>query len=301
MELPPLPRTTFSTGIDLHAHTTASDGEWTPAQLIAEAARAELAALAVTDHDTVDGAALACGLAPDGLVVVAGIEMAARNAFGRCDILGLFIDVDSIGLRSDLARLRTWRENRAEEMVHRLNRAGVPVSMDSVRTCAGSATIGRPHVAHALVDGGFSIDIADAFARHLAEGCAGYIPSAQLTSAQVISTIHGAGGVAVLAHPARIGLAGKVLEEAAEALKAEGLDALECWYSTHTEAETASLLALSRRLGLLVSGGSDFHGPTVKPAIHLGCVTGRRGAPVELYPPLLARASANRAAFAPRP
>ncbi|MDE2125851.1 MAG: PHP domain-containing protein [Armatimonadetes bacterium] len=298
MEFPAQPHRSGSIGIDLHAHTTASDGELSPAQLIAEAKRINLAALAITDHDTVAGAVEACGTLTDALVVVPGIEMAARNAFGRCDILGLFIDPYSGALQSSLASRRAWRTERAQSMVKRLNRAGVPLSMEAVNTCAGSAAIGRPHVARALVEGGFATDISHAFSKYLAEGRSGYIPSAQLTTAEVISTIHAAGGVAVLAHPARIGLGEHAICEAAEALRTEGLDALECWYSTHTDAETHSLLALARRLGLLVTGGSDFHGPHVKPEIKLGHVTGRRAAPVELYAPLRARASVHRTAFA---
>jgi predicted metal-dependent phosphoesterase TrpH len=241
--------------VDLHAHSTASDGVATPVGLVAAARQAGLAAIALTDHDTVAGVreASAAGAAI-GVRVVPGVELSAVDVSGETHLLGLHLaDLDALDAR--LAELRDMRRTRAERIVQRLNALGVRVTMDDVLEQAAGGAIGRPHVARALIASGWAGDVRSAFDRYLAAGRPAYVPKDRLSLADAIAIVHRAGGMAVLAHPGACATA-----ERLTALAALGLDGVEVRHPSHDEAEIARILTLTERLGLLPSGGSDWHG-----------------------------------------
>jgi predicted metal-dependent phosphoesterase TrpH len=241
--------------VDLHAHSTASDGAASPADLVAAARQASLAAVAITDHDTVAGVRDASSAAARlGVRLVPGVELSAVDASGETHLLGLHLsDLDALDGR--LAELRDMRRTRAERIVQRLNTLGVRVTLDDVLTEAAGGAIGRPHVARALVRKGWAPDMRVAFDRYLAAGRPAFVPKDRLSLADAIGIVHSAGGLAVLAHPGA-----SATPERLKALAALGLDGVEVRHPSHDDAEIGRLLALADRLGLLPSGGSDWHG-----------------------------------------
>jgi predicted metal-dependent phosphoesterase TrpH len=241
--------------VDLHSHSTASDGAATPSALVAAARQAGLGAIAVTDHDTVAGVREAVAAAAGtGVRLVPGVELSAVDASGETHLLGLHLaDLDALDAR--LAELRDMRRKRAERIVQRLNALGVRVTMDDVLEQAAGGAIGRPHVARALIAHGWASDVRSAFDRYLAAGRPAYVPKERLSLADAIGMVHRAGGIAVLAHPGAC-----ATTERLKALLALGLDGVEVRHPSHDDAEVSRLLALTERLGLLPSGGSDWHG-----------------------------------------
>jgi 3',5'-nucleoside bisphosphate phosphatase len=241
--------------VDLHMHSTASDGAATPAALVTAARQAGLAAIALTDHDTVAGVRVAIAAAEGtGLRVVPGVELSAVDASGETHLLGLHVaDLDSLDAR--LAELRDMRRTRAERIVQRLNALGVRVTMEDVLAQAGGGAIGRPHVARALIANGWAGDIRTAFDRYLGAGRPAFVAKDRLSLADAIGIVHRAGGVAVLAHPGA-----SATTERLTALAVLGLDGVEVRHPSHDDGEIGRLLILTERLGLLPSGGSDWHG-----------------------------------------
>lgn len=282
--------------IDLHAHTTASDGSLTPTALVRLAAERGLSTIAVTDHDTVSGCAEALAAAPAaGVEVVPGIEISVDYPQGEFHLLGYFVDHEDPSFLAQLHRLQDNRVNRNHQMMAKLQAAGLPITMEDVIAEAGGGQIGRPHMAKALVRRGVVGSVQEAFDRYLADGAPCHVPKIKLDPEAAIALIHAAGGVAILAHPKYLEFPDLAsLERAIAAWSAAGLDGIECYYSQHSEAETAAYLAIARRLGLLVSGGSDFHGDS-KPDVKLGAVY--RGGPLarDRLPPIRARAEQRRA------
>ena len=257
--------------IDLHAHSTASDGSCSPTTLVEEAKRLGLAAVAITDHDTLDGVAEA-QIAADRLSIrlVRGIELSAVEQDDETHVLGLHIS--EVGeLQDRLVELKQMRRTRAERIVTRLNELGVRIGFDDVLECAAGGALGRPHVARALVNGGWAMDFRDAFDRYLGNGRPAYVGKERLPIAAAFDMIHRARGLAVLAHP---GAAGK--RERIEALVAMGLDGLEVMHPGHNAEDIARLGALADHFGLVRSGGSDWHGATEG-----GRVLGKLEVPVE--------------------
>src|SRR5437667_2825361 len=241
---------------DLHLHTQFSDGTYSPEELVAEARRHDLAALALTDHDTVEGcprAALACQSA--GIEFIAGTELTAEQADKELHILGYLIDVHNPRLLTELARFQTVRQNRIREMVARLNQAQVPLEADKVFALANCRAPGRPHVARALVQAGLCANLDEAFERFLKKNRPAWVPKFKMSAADSIQLIHQAGGVAVLAHPGLNGADG-VIPGLAEA----GLDGIECFHTKHSPGKSEHYLRIAERLQLLVTGGSDCHG-----------------------------------------
>ena len=241
--------------VDLHMHSTASDGSRAPADVVRAAKRAGLAAIALTDHDTVSGVAEARRAGEElGVRVVAGVELSAVEGDTETHLLGLHLRDTSVIERA-LADLRDMRERRARRIVERLEAAGVHISMDAVLAQAGAGAVGRPHVARALIAEGWAVDSRDAFDRYLAAGRPAYVAKDQLGMREAIGMIHDAGGLAVLAHPAAAGT-----RERLEALRALGLDGVEVKHPSHSPADTTRLATLARELDLVPSGGSDWHG-----------------------------------------
>ena len=256
--------------IDLHLHTTASDGLLAPAELVARAAAAGLSIIAVTDHDTVGGLREAVDAGRTrGVRVIAGIEMTAVEDGHDVHVLGYFIDPDDAVLAAFLSEQREDRIRRVREMGDRLRSLGMPIDVETLLATAGSGnrSVGRPAIADALVASGQAVDRTDAFTRLLGRGRPGFVPRRGVSAAAVIETIHAAGGVASLAHP---GIS--VSDSLVTALTGKGLDAIEVWHSDHSPDQQQHYGTLADRLGLAKSGGSDFHGDGVHHAARLGAV-----------------------------
>ncbi len=241
---------------DLHLHTNFSDGTFTPEELAARAAEQGLQAVALTDHDTVGGCPrMAEACAQGGLEFIPGAELTADHFGKEVHILGYWLDTDSPALLSRLAGFQAVRAQRIRDMVQRLNRKGVALSSEAVFQVAQCQSPGRPHVARALVEGGFCRDYDEAFEKFLKKGRAGWVPKAKMETKTAIELIHAAGGVAVLAHPG-LYRDDSIIREMAE----HQLDGLECWHTKHNAEVSRNYVQKAEALGLVPTGGSDCHG-----------------------------------------
>ncbi len=246
--------------VDLHAHSTASDGSRAPADVIREAKKAGLAAIALTDHDTLDGVAEATQEgAAIGIRVVPGVELSAVEGDTETHILGLHLS-DTRGIESALVALREMRRSRAERIVARLNELGVRVEFSSVLDQSAGGAIGRPHVARAMIAEGWAVDFRDAFERYLGNGKPAYVAKERLAVSDAIGLIHDAGGLAVLAHPGQGGT-----RERIESFARLGMDGVEVRHPGHSAEDIARIGALVAHFSLVPSGGSDWHGATDGP------------------------------------
>ncbi len=269
--------------IDLHTHSTASDGALSPAEIARAAQEAGLAAVALTDHDTTEGLAEFLAAArPDGPELVPGVELSVeRPDGGSLHLVGLWVDPGEPRLQAGLARVQAARRERNPKMVARLRRLGLEITLEEVVAAAGGGQVGRPHFAQVLVDKGMVGGPGEAFGRYLKKGAPAYVEKERLSAREAIGLIRGAGGVSILAHPGLLELHPAVLEQLVRQLKEQGLMGLEAYYSEHQPALERQLLGLAARLGLAVSGGSDFHGPS-KPGIRLGAGQGTLRVPATL-------------------
>ncbi|MGC8669045.1 MAG: PHP domain-containing protein [Chthonomonadales bacterium] len=268
--------------IDLHTHTTASDGSLSPRELVALASRCGLTAIGITDHDTLDGLPEAEAAArAAGIELVPGVELSVAYPHGRLHLLGYFIEIGSAILNDRLIRLKENRRKRNRQMVERMQRLGLPITLEELLHEAGGGQIGRPHMASLLVRKGAASSIGDAFDRFLADGRPAHVPKDKIHPPEAVQLIHAAGGLAVVAHPDSLGLDEADLLRCLQELKTLGLDGLECYYSRYDARQISRLLQIAGALNLLVTGGSDFHGAT-KPGILLGHVEGDLPAPAEL-------------------
>ncbi len=289
MELPDGLTIEDGPGIDLHTHTTASDGSLSPAALVQKAHVLGLAALAVTDHDTISGLAEAADTARElGIDFLPGVELSVEDKDGRFHLLGYGFDPEFPELTEKLTALRRGRAARNVQMAEKMAALGLPVTLDDVRAAAKkhggeeSEVIARPHFAQALINKGVVASVQEAFDKYLASGKPLYQAKEVLTPADAIALLHRAGGVAVMAHPGLIPLSEAALAARVAALQGEaGLDGIESLYSQHSPADTERFLDLARRHDLLVTGGSDFHG-TPKPHVPLGIVSQGKPAPIAL-------------------
>ena len=275
--------------IDLHTHSTASDGTLSPEELVLEAKRKGLAALALTDHDTTEGLPRAAKKAQEvGLNFVPGVEISVKfEGPGHCHLLGYFIDYEDQGLKEVLGRLHEARQSRNRLMVQKLQELGVPISLEELEAVAQGGEIGRPHMAKILVKKGIVRDFDEAFEKFLGKGKPAYVPKARLSPEEAISAISQAGGLTSLAHPIYLGLSKEETRAYVAKLKEMGLSALEAYYTDHDEGYTRFCLELAEEFGLLVTGGSDFHGEN-KPEIELGRGKGNLVVPFEVYERLYA-------------
>lgn len=256
--------------VDLHAHSTASDGAATPSEGVAAAHAAGLTAFALTDHDTLAGIAEA-QVAADacGLRLVPGVELSVHQGADEVHLLGLHIR-DIAAMQDALEIYRDHRRSRAEAIVAKLNAAGLALTFDQVLAVSDGAAIGRPHVARALVAAGMARDVREAFDKWLGAGRAAYVDKERLEIAEGVALIHRAGGIAVLAHPGPDGR-----REQIEPLVAAGLDGLEVRHPSHSRDDEQRLAALAAHFDLVASGGSDWHG-----AKHGGRVLGAMQIPL---------------------
>lgn len=259
--------------IDLHLHSTYSDGSCTPAEVIELAVEAGVAAAALTDHDTMDGVPEFIEAARGRIRVIPGVELSTEDEDHSIHILAYFQSPDT-PFENVLRLLRDDRDARNAEMLRRLDALGVPVTHDEVKACAGIGVIARPHIADALVRRGHVPNHASAFDRWIGDGKPAYVSRRALTPETCIQAVREAGGISVLAHPYL--LAGALADQRAriEALKRAGLDGIEVFYPAHSPAQIRRYRTWARELDLAPSGGSDFHG-AIRPGIKVGRGGGR--------------------------
>ena len=241
---------------DLHLHTNFSDGTYTPEELTAQAQRCKLRAVALTDHDTVEGCPrMAAACATAGIEFIPASELTAEVDDIEVHLLGYFLDTQNEKLRTELAKFQEVRQRRIHEMVGHINRLGVPLRVEAVFKLANCQSPGRPHVARALAQEGFVATLDEAFERFLRKGKPAWVPKFKISALDAIGLIHQAGGLAVMAHP---GL--NRTDEVIPKLVAAGMDGLECFHTKHTTSMTGHYLEIADAHHLLVTGGSDCHG-----------------------------------------
>jgi len=241
---------------DLHLHTFFSDGTFTPEELVERASNLSFAAIALTDHDTVEGcerAAAACAAAR--MEFISGTELTAEHADIEVHILAYLVDTQNRVLLTRIAEFQSVRQNRIREMVAALNNLGIPLKAESVFALANCKSPGRPHVARALVKEKLIGNLDEAFEKYLKKGRPAWVPKTKMSALEGIELIHQAGGLAVMAHP---GL--NRTDEIIPALVDAGLDGIECFHTKHSTATSERYLEIAEKFNLLVTGGSDCHG-----------------------------------------
>ena len=275
--------------IDLHCHSTFSDGSLTPEQLIDEAAKIGLAALALTDHDTTAGLPRFLAAAANTAVrAVPGVELSVDCSSGVMHMLGYWMDVANPELVRQMAWIRDGREMRNRTMLEKLNALGFAMTWDEVQGFAGEDVVGRPHFAQVMLQKGYAKDKNEAFDKWLGDGKPGYADRPRLTAETAVALIRQAGGVAVLAHPFSLRIGKDAMASLFIELAAAGLAGVECYYSEHSADLTKEYLAMAKQANLVPTGGSDFHGE-VSPGIHLGTGFGGLNVPDEVLAQLEAR------------
>lgn len=244
--------------VDLHIHSTASDGRLNPAEVVQKSAEAGLTIIALTDHDTVDGIAPALEAAKTSpwLKVIPGVEISTDVPSGEIHVLGYFIDYGDPELQATLRRMRNSRRERAQRMIAKLRNLGLPIEWERVQEIAGSGSMGRPHLAQAMLEQGYIASIKEAFTRYIGRGGPAYVEREKMTPVEAVWLILRANGLPVLAHPLFI----NELEAIVVELKASGLVGLEAYYNNFTAEEINRLVSLAKRYGLIATGGSDYHG-----------------------------------------
>ena len=256
--------------VDLHLHTTFSDGQYTPAQIVALAAVAGVTVLAITDHDTIAGLPEATQAAAENhITLIPGIEI-STNLHQDLHMLGYYINPESPSLRAFCRQLAQDRRQREARLYAFLAGRGVPLTPEQVNRYVTEGLVGRPHFARAMVAAGYVQTVQEAFDKHLAVPEFYALERPKPTPEEAIAMIIQAGGVPVLAHPSLLNFSDTNLDNLLCRLTTAGLKGLECHYSLHAPAQTAFYCHLAQKHGLLITGGSDFHGEAVKPAIQIG-------------------------------
>ena len=276
--------------IDLHMHSTCSDGTLTPEELVATALDLGLEAAALTDHDTVSGVERFLSAASGTpLRAVPGVELASMLFNKDIHIVGLFIDPACPSLLSALEQMRLWREERNAEMVENIRSKGYGITMDEVLAEAGGESVGRPHMASVLLKKGYFQDMQSVFGRLIGRNGSCFVLRKYYPVDACIRLIHEAGGLAVWAHPLHAAHGARAaLRKIGSRLVSYGLDGLECYYSMFAEQQQTNALDFARARSLLVSGGSDFHGAS-HPQVKMGTgIDGNLAIPFEIYERLLA-------------
>lgn len=282
-----------SPSIDLHIHSTASDGTLTPADIIALALRLRLGAISITDHDSIAGSreALLDGI-PEGLGFLTGVEISAEPppsypGAGSIHILGYGMRLDDPELNGTLEKLQDARKDRNPQIIARLNKLGIAMGLEELEREAGDGQPGRPHIAKLLVRKGVVRTIDEAFDRYLGNGKPAYVDKFRIESSQAIELINGAGGIPVLAHPCLLELeSDQQLDEILREMMSMGLKGLEVYFSEHSPEQTRRYAELAQRCDLLMTGGTDFHGD-IQPDVQMGVGRGGLHVPFELYERLI--------------
>ena len=273
-------------GIDLHIHSNASDGTISPLEIIAQADQLGLRAIAITDHDSLEGSrqAIANGI-PDHIKFLTGVEISTQAPSpiiisGSLHILGYDIDLNNGPLQEALITLQQARQQRTPQIIAQLQKLGIPITEKQVEAEVGQGTAGRPHIATVLIRLGVAASVDEAFDKYLSKGRPGYVNKYRINCGQAIELIRAAGGVPVLAHPFL--LQQEQVPMVVEMLSGMGLEGIEAYYSQHSPEAVDRYLDLARQHKLLVTGGSDFHGD-ITPEIRMGSGLGHLFVPFELY------------------
>ena len=244
--------------VDLHIHSTASDGRLSPADVVRKSAEAGLTVIALVDHDTVDGIAPALEAAKTfpQIRVLPGVEISTFVPKGEVHVLGYLIDYTHPELQATLRRMRNSRQERAQRMIAKLKNLGLPVEWERVQEIVGSGSIGRPHIAQAMLEKGYIASIKEAFNNYIGWGGSAYVERDKMPPAEAVKLILRVNGLPVLAHPSTINDPEAIVTE----LKASGLLGIEAYYDGYTAKESKKLVNLAEKYGLIATGGSDFHG-----------------------------------------
>ena len=244
--------------VDLHIHSTVSDGKFSPEEIVSKAAALGLTIIALADHDSVDGIApaLEAAKAFPPLRIIPCVEISTDMPSGEAHVLGYFIDYTSDELNASLEKFRSSRQRRAQGMIAKLHNLGIRVDWQRVQEIAGDGSIGRPHIAQAMLEKGYITSIKDAFTGYIEHGGPAYVEREKMTPAEAVALIARSNGLPVLAHPFTvIDPQAMVIE-----LKTAGLVGIEAYYNGYTADEIKSLVSLADKHGLIATGGSDYHG-----------------------------------------
>ncbi len=244
--------------IDLHIHSTASDGRLSPAEIVRKSAERGLTIIAIADHDTVDGVApaLVAAKAFPKLKVIPSVEINTDVPYGEAHILGYFIDCANHELGEALERLRDSRQRRAQGMIDKLGDLGIHIEWQRVQEMAGGSSMGRPHIAQAMLEKGYITSIKEAFNKYISRDGPAYVEREKITPVGAVTLVRRANGLPVLAHPLTISDPAVMIVE----LKAAGLIGIEAYYDNYTAGEVGGLVGLADKHNLIVTGGSDYHG-----------------------------------------
>jgi len=258
----------MSSKVDLHLHTTASDGIYTPSEIVRRAAEKGMEYISITDHDTINGIseALATAREFDNLTVIPGVEISTDHPNGLAHILGYFINYNNQKFRKVLEEMRHSRELRAQGMIDRLAKLGVHLDWSRVKRIAGDASVGRPHIAQAMLEKGYIDGISDAFHKYIGQGGPAYVERIKTTPEEAVELILDNGGLPVLAHPLTIDDPEAMIIR----LKAKGLVGIEAYYGEFNRQQVNSLVKLAKKHHLIATGGSDYHGFGTETEVMLG-------------------------------
>ena len=266
--------------IDLHTHSTFSDGTFTPLQLVKYAEEKGLKAFALTDHDTTEGVKEAKSIETN-VEGISGVEISTRYDKKEIHIVGLYVNENDADLNKQLKYYREKRVTRNFEILEKLNSLGVNITIDDVKESCTGDVISRAHIAKALVSKGFVGSYTEAFDRYLGDNKCAYVARETVNYEESMELITQGGGVPALAHPLLYKMSDTNLENMMVKLRQKGLKAVEVYYSTHSNSDTQHIMAMANRVGLIYSGGSDFHGAT-KPKIDMGTGMGKLAVPYEI-------------------
>ncbi len=280
--------------IDLHVHSSASDGSFTPKEVVELAKNAGLSHFALTDHDTIGGVeeALAHAKQIGGIEVIPGTELSCYYGNREIHIVGLFVNHRDKSFLSELQKLKNAREARNERMVQNFIDAGIKLTVEDLKHGNPNSVITRAHFARVLTEKGYCKDKNEAFDKYLGIGCPFYLPKPKVTPEHVLKLISDTGGTAILAHPYSYKLSKSEVETLLDYLIPLGLSGMECYYSTYDNGQVQELRSMALTKGLLVSGGSDFHG-VVKPDIAIGVGRGNLKVPEKLLNIILTARETN--------
>ncbi len=244
--------------IDLHIHTTASDGKLTPAEIVTKAVALGLETIAISDHDTVNGIkpALVAAQAFPALSIIPAVELSTDVPSGEIHVLGYYIDYTNVDFEEDLSRMRNSRLGRAQKIIEKLHDLGINIDYSRVQEIAGTGTLGRPHIAQAMLEKGYIQDFKEAFNKYIGHGGPAYVERDKLTPVEAVQLIAKTGGLPVLAHPLTAGNVEAMIAE----LKPAGLVGMEVYYAAYAFEEISPLLGLAYKHGLIATGGTDYHG-----------------------------------------
>ncbi len=270
-----MPNLSIDKIVDLHTHTTESDGSFTPEELILEAKNKNLAAIAITDHDTVAGIKKAAPIAAaNNIELIPGIEFSTDYYGKEVHVVGLYVDIENENLLAQVKAFKECRDNRNLIMIENLQKEGFDITMEALKKENPDCVITRANIARFLYEHHMIPSIQTAFEKYIGDGCKCYVNRFKVTPMDAVRLIKEAGGISILAHPLLYHMSDVTLQKLVDEMKETGLDGIEAIYSTYTAGEERNMKQFAEKNGLLISGGSDFHGST-KPNLNLAIGYGK--------------------------